>query len=101
MLLSRRSLISACLILAALLGSMNAYALRCGSNLVDEGDLKFKVLQACGEPISREIIGYVDRLQVGDRVRVMNIEEWIYKVSGDYQSLEFEGNKLVKITAIR
>ncbi|WP_231701949.1 DUF2845 domain-containing protein [Halopseudomonas sabulinigri] len=87
--------------LAALLGSMNAYALRCGTNLVDEGDLKIKVLQACGEPVSREVIGYVDRLQVGDRVRVMNIEEWIYNISGNYQSLEFEGNKLVKITAVR
>ena len=31
----------------------------------------------------------------------MNIEEWIYKVSGNYQSLEFEGNELVKITLIR
>ncbi|MEH6493518.1 DUF2845 domain-containing protein [Halopseudomonas sp.] len=87
--------------LAAMLGSMNAYALRCGTNLVDEGDLKIKVLQACGEPVSREVIGYVDRLQVGDRVRVMNIEEWIYNISGNYQSLEFEGNKLVKITAVR
>ncbi|SDS77059.1 Protein of unknown function [Halopseudomonas sabulinigri] len=101
MLLSRRFLISSCMTLAALLGSMNAYALRCGTNLVDEGDLKIKVLQACGEPVSREVIGYVDRLQVGDRVRVMNIEEWIYNISGNYQSLEFEGNKLVKITAVR
>ncbi|MEH6565794.1 MAG: DUF2845 domain-containing protein [Halopseudomonas sp.] len=101
MLVSRRFLLSACLALTALLSSMNVYALRCGSNLVDEGDLKFKVLQSCGEPVSREVIGYVDRLQVGDRVRVMNIEEWIYQISGNYQSLEFEGNKLVKITPIR
>ncbi|HDY99341.1 MAG TPA: DUF2845 domain-containing protein [Pseudomonas sabulinigri] len=100
MLLTRRFQII-CLALLTLLCSMNAYALRCGTDLIDEGDLKFKVLQACGEPMSREIIGYVDREHTGDRVRVMNIEEWIYKLSNDYQSLEFEGNRLVKITLIR
>ena len=92
MLLTRRFQIT-CLALLTLLCSMNAYALRCGTDLIDEGDLKFKVLQACGEPISRE--------HIGDRIRVMNIEEWIYKISNDYQSLEFEGNRLVKTTLIR
>ncbi|MGB3595887.1 DUF2845 domain-containing protein [Pseudomonas neustonica] len=101
MLPRRRFQLSSLVLLGSLLCSMNAYALRCGTNLVREGDLKFKVLQSCGEPISRETIGYIDRQQIGNRVRVMNIEEWIYKVSGNYQSLEFEGNELVKITLIR
>ena len=59
------------------------------------------MLQACGEPISREVIGYVDSVQLNDRIRVMNIEEWIYQIHGNYQSLEFEGNRLVRITRIR
>ncbi|HBT59108.1 DUF2845 domain-containing protein [Halopseudomonas aestusnigri] len=94
----RRALFAA---LLALLFSLPAHALRCGTSIVDEGDLKFEVLQACGEPISREVIGYVDSVQLNDRIRVMNIEEWIYQINGNYQSLEFEGNRLVRITRIR
>ena len=94
----RRALFAA---LLALLFSLPAHALRCGTSIVDEGDLKLEGLQACGEPISREVIGYVDSVQLNDRIRVMNIEEWIYQINGNYQSLEFEGNRLVRITRIR
>lgn len=87
-------------VLASML-SLPAYALRCGTDIVDEGDLKFEVLESCGEPISREVIGYVDSVRLNDRIRVMNIEEWIYQIHGNYQSLEFEGNRLVRITRIR
>lgn len=59
------------------------------------------MLQACGEPISREVIGYIDSVRVNDRIRVMKIEELIYQINGNYQSLEFEGNQLVRITRVR
>lgn len=50
----------------------SAYAFRCGSrnqNLATEGMHKFQILADCGEPASREVVGY-------DKNRV--IEEWLY-----------------------
>ncbi len=65
------------------------------------GDLKHQVRLSCGEPERTEVIGYVDKVQDKERVRVMKIEEWIYTVSNYGQnyfySLVFEGNKLVEI----
>ena len=74
-----------------------SFALRCGSDLANNGDLKHEVRLACGSPQSIEIIGYIDQERDGDRIRVMKIEEWIIEESGHYYSLVFEGNVLVKI----
>lgn len=74
-----------------------SFALRCGSDLASIGDLKNEVRLACGEPFSKEVIGYIDQEKDGDRIRVMKIEEWIVKEENRYYSLVFEGNKLVKI----
>ena len=75
----------------------SSFALRCGSNLANIGDLKHEVLIACGTPISKELIGYIDQEKEGDRIRVMNIEEWIVEESNRFYSLIFEGNELVKV----
>ena len=77
-----------------------SFALRCGTNLLSTGDFKFEALQHCGEPVSKEVIGYIDQSNSSGRIRVMNIEEWVIKVSGYYYSLIFEGNKLVEIESI-
>jgi len=65
------------------------------------GDLKQEVRLSCGEPESVEIIGYIDKMQDQNRIRVMKIEEWIYLIpyygEQKYYSLVFEGNKLFKI----
>lgn len=92
-----------------------SFALRCDSDLVEVGDLKIEVQLACGEPLSKEVIGYVDQVrykveksyteqrsrdgkdEAEERIRVMNIEEWIVKESDNYYSLVFEGNKLKEI----
>jgi hypothetical protein len=74
-----------------------SYALRCGNELANVGDLKQQVLLACGNPASKETIGYIDKEKAGDRIRVLVIEEWILNISGHYYSLIFEGNKLTKI----
>jgi len=79
-----------------------AHAFRCGSELVNEGDSKAQVIVRCGEPEYKEVIGYIDQLKSGDRIRVMKIESWIYYIK-EYQTeyvytLEFEGNILKKIT---
>ena len=72
--------------------------LRCGHQVISLGDLKNKVLITCGEPYSKEIIGYIDRVESEERIRVMKIEEWILKIDNKYYfSLVFEGNKLIEI----
>lgn len=78
-----------------------AYALRCGNSLIAVGDLKNEVRLKCGEPYSRDVIGYIDHVESEKRIRVMVIEEWIVEVpSGNtivYYSLVFEGNTLKEI----
>ncbi|GAB4171104.1 MAG: DUF2845 domain-containing protein [Geothermobacteraceae bacterium] len=83
--------------LALLISPAGASALRCGSDLVDVGDLKHEVLTACGEPLSREVLGYIDRDRDGERIRVLKIEEWIIELDNRFVSLEFEGNILIRI----
>jgi hypothetical protein len=88
-----------------LLFTINAvYALRFGNDLINVGDLKSKVYTICGEPVTRDIIGYIDYVESGKRIRVMKIEEWLIEVpilDAVYNySLVFEGNKLKEITSL-
>ncbi len=103
------------IIVSFLIFPATSFALRCGSDLAEIGDLKIEVKLACGEPLSKEVIGYVDQVrykveksyyedrsrdgkgQAEERIRVMVIEEWIIKESDNYYSLVFEGNKLKEI----
>ncbi|WP_319407357.1 DUF2845 domain-containing protein [uncultured Desulfosarcina sp.] len=76
--------------------------LNCGNGgSASLGDLKQEVRLSCGEPESIEIIGYIDKIQDAERIRVMKIEEWIYSVpyygKRYYYSLVFEGNQLAEI----
>jgi len=68
---------------------------------VSVGDIKEKVLTQCGEPQRTEELGYIDKIQNEERIRVMKIEEWIYIIDERggkrHYSLVFEGNELVKI----
>ena len=57
-----------------------ARSFRCGRNLVREGDHKYEVLSACGQPTIRETIG-IDHKWVGE-YRI--IEEWFMLVKGEY-----------------
>lgn len=90
-------------VLTASLFSANALAFRCGNALVNVGDKKADVLDACGEPLSRETIGFVDQVTHVDRVRVMKLEEWIYQFSSGSRRVifEFEGNLLINIDTKR
>jgi hypothetical protein len=92
-----RKLILLCAVTTTFILPTASQALRCGSDLIDVGDLKHEVLVKCGTPISREEIGYIDQMTRGTRINVMKIEEWIIDVSNQYYSLVFEGNRLVKI----
>ena len=72
--------------------------LRCGHQVISLGDIKNQVLIKCGEPYSKEIIGYIDHVESKERIRVMKLEEWIIIIDNQhYYSLVFEGNKLIEI----
>ncbi|MCJ8168848.1 DUF2845 domain-containing protein [Atopomonas sediminilitoris] len=87
------------LTLAALAFSQSAHAMRCGSKLVNEGDLAFEVLERCGEPRQRDIVGYT---LTYDQRREFKIEEWVYGPrSGVYYILTFEGTRLSRIESRR
>jgi hypothetical protein len=73
--------------------------LRCGSQLISLGDRSSEVLQKCGEPVSRDVLGYK---RSANRREEFQVEEWTYGPSnGMYQYLRFEGNRLRQITSKR
>ncbi len=77
------------------LTAASATAMRCGGSLVQEGDYKFQVLEKCGAPDIRELVGYVIDRQGN---REMKIEQWIYgPLQGLYYILHFEGATLKRI----
>jgi hypothetical protein len=63
------------------------------------GDRAFDVLRKCGEPVTREALGFT----VSDyNHRELPIEEWIYGPKGGmYYYLRFIGGELVKISSSR
>ncbi|MDO9619375.1 MAG: DUF2845 domain-containing protein [Pseudomonas sp.] len=82
------------LLLALVSASSMAQAetLRCGSQLVSLGDRRFEVLQKCGEPAFRDLVGY--SLGPNER-REYQIEEWVYGPdNGMLSILTFEGTRL-------
>lgn len=80
-------------------GLAEAATLRCGSNLVSEGDRAFEVEKKCGQPARRDPVGYT--LSGYDR-REYHIEEWVYGPNnGMFNILTFEGNRLKRIETRR
>jgi len=82
-------------LLIALTGASSlaqAETMRCGSQLVSLGDRRFEVLQKCGEPAFRDLVGY--SLSPNER-REYQIEEWVYgPYNGMLSILTFEGTRL-------
>ena len=89
-------------LLAMTLAASHASAsdtLRCGSQLISLGDRSSEVLQKCGEPVSRDVLGYK---RSANRREEFQVEEWTYGPSnGMYQYLRFEGGRLVRIDSKR
>ncbi|AYC31661.1 DUF2845 domain-containing protein [Pseudomonas cavernae] len=79
-----------------------ASTLRCGSALISLGDHISEVRSKCGQPRSRDFLGYrevFDDYGYGQEVKV---EEWSYGPrSGMLYFLRFEGNRLVNIESKR
>ncbi len=88
--------------LVLVMGASQASAadtLRCGSQLISVGDRPSEVLQKCGEPVSRDVLGYK---RSANRREEFQVEEWTYGPNGGmYQFLRFEGNRLTQITSKR
>jgi len=84
-----------------------AYAMRCGDQLVFEGDNKYNVLAKCGEPLDKEAFEQTVPLyneagyQIGENTSI--VEQWIYQKSpADFQYiLTFDQGVVKKITANR
>lgn len=97
----------AILLLSTLLLTSNAYALRCGHQLVQIGDYKMDVLDKCGDPDSIDrrtaIKGNRLRHPLGtleiDRFEEVEIEEWVYNFGRRKfkQLLQFENGRLIEI----
>lgn len=76
----------------------NTSAFTCGQKFVSKGDPSFLILSRCGEPISRELIGYT--LTPDQRIEKV-IERWVYgPINGWYKVLTIEGGILVKEESI-
>ena len=73
--------------------------LRCGSQLISLGDRASEVLNKCGEPVSRDVLGYT---RSANRREEFQVEEWTYGPNnGMYQYLRFEGSRLKRIDSKR
>lgn len=71
--------------------------LRCGTDLIDIGDSKNRVVYLCGQPFSREIVGHTKVADNRDGVEFI-VERWTYDTSVRYFTiLTFKGDRLVRM----
>jgi hypothetical protein len=74
--------------------------MRCGKSFVKIGERAYLVQRECGEPASRQHIGFtIDKQER----RELLIEEWIYgpRDGGYFTVITFVGGKVTKITSER
>jgi hypothetical protein len=96
-----KALISALLLLAPLCAQATS-TLRCGSALVSLDATTSEVSSKCGEPLSRDFLGYREVLDEYGFYHEVAVEEWSYGPrNGMYQFLRFQGNRLIKIDSKR
>jgi len=70
---------------------------RCGDTFIDTGDSRARVLHHCGEPQSREVIGYV-RSTENEELIEFAVEAWTYDSSPDvFNIITFKGNRVLNI----
>jgi len=75
---------------------------RCGSALVSKTAPAAEVLNKCGEPSSRDFLGYKEVVDSYGFRNEVSVEEWVYgPKSGMYHFLRFEGGRLTEIRSKR
>lgn len=92
------------LIIAFLMSATCAFAspevvdsYRCSTKIFKKGDHDFEVSKNCGEPVSKEVVGYTDR----DGLK-LKIEKWVYgPSSGKMYILYFQAGILERIESYR
>ena len=84
---------------------------RCGSRLASTGDTKYKVLQICGEPSDKTLVGSLPQARLwfhefrfyylDPPYQYVPIEVWTYNLGPNklLRRLRFEGDELVDIRA--
>ncbi len=77
------------------LAHAQADSLRCGSRLVSTGDSSADVLARCGEPRSRDSLGYREVVGEWGKRYEVEVQEWVYGPwNGMLYFVRFEGNRL-------
>ncbi|MBW2230632.1 MAG: DUF2845 domain-containing protein [Deltaproteobacteria bacterium] len=73
-----------------------AASLRCNGQLLEVGDSKARLVSACGQPLSRDVVAVVRAYADGEQIRSSYAEEWSYETASvqGYQLLRFEGGRL-------
>ncbi|WP_281687375.1 DUF2845 domain-containing protein [Pseudomonas citronellolis] len=85
-------------VLAFAAASSQAATMRCGSNLISEGELIVDVIRKCGQPTQRQAVGPAVDANGYVAKGAATIENWVYGPSnGAYQYLRFVDGKLVEI----
>jgi hypothetical protein len=93
-----------CLIAALILTpiAQAASTLRCQSSLISLQDHTSEVLAKCGEPATKDFLGYKEVFDYYGGSSQVGIDSWSYGPrNGMYYYLRFEGNRLVKIESKR
>lgn len=86
-----------CLLALSMMPAAQASSMRCGSTLINEGDLTVDVRRKCGEPDHRDVIPLSSSQGGG-----VTVEQWVYGPSnGMYRYLRFLDGKLVEIRVAR
>ncbi|MEZ5500880.1 MAG: DUF2845 domain-containing protein [Steroidobacteraceae bacterium] len=96
------------LLVVTLLGSAPAFAFRCGSRLVHEGDTRAEVIAKCGEPADvvarsvwrQPILWFHGRpFQVGNDLIEVPVETWTYNLGPNrlMRIVRFEDGLVVDI----
>ena len=75
-------------------------SMHCGNSFVKIGERAYLVQKECGEPVSRQLVGYTIDQQ---ERRELVIEEWIYgpRDGGYFYIITFVGGKVSKIDSER
>lgn len=77
--------------------------MRCGSEIINEGNTTFEVLRKCGEPKNREAISPVaDNNSNKANNKAVPVENWVYGPdNGMYRYLRFVDGILTQIKSQR
>ncbi|MEN6433104.1 MAG: DUF2845 domain-containing protein [Smithella sp.] len=68
-----------------------ASSFRCSSEIIESGDSSYKVQDKCGQPVSKQIVGYTIN---ENSKRELVIEEWVYNRENIRVVITMIGNKV-------